>query len=820
MKKVFILCTALMFMMSISANEHYRFRNHEKQERIDYAKGYHVQKESIQRTSLQENKSMAPGRVQYALPTKMRTAQQAQDTIIITANKLAQWEYSERYEDWYCGFYDIENKYLVRIDYLSKQKLGTFTHEQFDYEFTYLTDLTKGMYGEVIKVDSCVATFDEGEEYIDIKATMRSVDGVIYKIQLYRRWIVPKDSVRYTGFTNVTHLKQPDSFQFHGENTEGVGVDIRINSKTVLGVFETEDFVPNTGFSISIPMDGKTDKKVINYVDAGAEITAKGGKYNIDAYMIGADSIYYGITMAYDLPKPIDTTCIQIGNLKLLDLTIFGLLWADGYNNDWKVSLTLRTSEIQDGEYDVNRTVLIHTLKQDTIPVAYATATITTVDTKQHIHALIYGENNKLYDVNMAFVIPEPKDTVPIHFETTAEIGNIAYYGEYIFTATNDMYMAQVAVFTDKLEGTFEGEDFDPDYSGVMIYKGSDTISVDVMDGKATLRPSNDTIYVTAEMICTDSIQYNITMFYAPPLAKGERTILVPNAKMENYIELDGAYQLHGTTADSAYYVSIVPRTDNVTGTFDFLDLEGSYSAVNTIKDGKVDSTIYFMHGTVVVTMSADSIITMKADLLGLDTILYKITMTGKYAEPSDALDYDAEEGQVDRIYTTADSIGIYDHTDESFIQFIAKDVVKMDVTSIAFNVNTSDPVITIPPAVYPIDYSGDLGTVDACQGVIGGSVYPSYYSALGPDGKLGDPIFFMVEGTVTVENRGGYLYFEVNAKNSVGLPIHIIYNGEPTGVDNISDTGKGRVTKILENGRIVILRGEKKLNLLGATLQ
>ena len=98
-------------------------------------------------------------------------------------------------------------------------------------------------------------------------------------------------------------------------------------------------------------------------------------------------------------------------------------------------------------------------------------------------------------------------------------------------------------------------------------------------------------------------------------------------------------------------------------------------------------------------------------------------------------------------------------------------------------------------------------------------TVSPSIYATL-TDGYL-DQLYFMVDGEVTVEKKNGQLLLEVNAVNSYGVPVHVVYDatqGGGTGLDNV---GVGEKTaKIIKNGRLIIKKGSEYYNLQGTKLK
>ena len=98
-------------------------------------------------------------------------------------------------------------------------------------------------------------------------------------------------------------------------------------------------------------------------------------------------------------------------------------------------------------------------------------------------------------------------------------------------------------------------------------------------------------------------------------------------------------------------------------------------------------------------------------------------------------------------------------------------------------------------------------------------TVSPSIYATL-TDGYL-DQLYFMVDGNVTVEKKNGQLKLEVNALNSYGVPVHVVYaatQGAGTGLDNVGVEEKAM--KIIKNGRLIIKKGSENYNAQGAKIR
>ena len=99
------------------------------------------------------------------------------------------------------------------------------------------------------------------------------------------------------------------------------------------------------------------------------------------------------------------------------------------------------------------------------------------------------------------------------------------------------------------------------------------------------------------------------------------------------------------------------------------------------------------------------------------------------------------------------------------------------------------------------------------------GNVMPSYYAGY-VDGWLVEPFYFFQTGTVEVtKDTEGKLNFEINAVNSCGIPVHIVYGSAASGVENI-DVNVEDVKKQLLDGQLVIIRDGKAYNAIGAQVK
>jgi predicted heme/steroid binding protein len=98
------------------------------------------------------------------------------------------------------------------------------------------------------------------------------------------------------------------------------------------------------------------------------------------------------------------------------------------------------------------------------------------------------------------------------------------------------------------------------------------------------------------------------------------------------------------------------------------------------------------------------------------------------------------------------------------------------------------------------------------------GNVMPSYYAGY-VDVWLVEPYYFFQTGTVVVtKDEDNKLSFEINAVNSCGIPVHIVYGNATSSVEDVN-LHYDSTTKQIINGHLYITREGKVYNVLGVNL-
>lgn len=245
---------------------------------------------------------------------------------------------------------------------------------------------------------------------------------------------------------------------------------------------------------------------------------------------------------------------------------------------------------------------------------------------------------------------------------------------------------------------------------------------------------------------------------------------------------------------------------------YDFINfIGGSYSTyIAKWNPDKNDyDVISIEKGNAKVTMDEDKNIMLIGSFIAQDGMQYDITLTTKVDKPR--LDYDMTEGAIDCIITSNDTT-LEDNTAKNGSIFF--DVrTDNELLALYFYAETADPDIVIPEGTYYIDESEDYFSVNASDGSI--DTYPSCY--LTDDGYTFTSMYFFVSGTVEVKKKQGKLYMEINALNSYNVPAHIIYDATgATKLDNIKEKHIVETEKIMEDGQLFIIHGDKTFNTIG----
>lgn len=742
-------------------------------------------------------------------------------------------DFYEDYEEWYvavgngnCGF---------RFDWYSADFEGTFTIDDFEFEYCYawyLDEWDEEVYVEYVEVEMTTSkkAIDEYTDLLTLDATILGDDDKVYVISATHKILKPKETIELAIETGT--MTWDVDWELATLDAKSSDMEIYMEwicwwATNPVSIYDVMDYtIKYKGDTLELIGLDMTVDAVKN--DAGVI------GYEIYMEMLSNEPIQYNVTVFAPIEST-ETVEIEINNMVIDASSAYdwGWIFCDGYNDEWKLSAGIDAYvmdfEMAEGTYKGQDEVMFYltNLQTEYFTEQLYAEVVVTKDSKYGwvLNFESLCTDNKTYKVTMKKEVPTPTDTVAIRFSKSA---NAAYYpwldNDLLLANSNQQFYAGLDVVGVEMGGEFTLEDLDLSYS-LIFSDYANRVMVDMADVKGKLYQVGDTTFIKAEVIGYDEVMYDVELWHCVPVPTDTVKVDI-TADFTNKINTDGYYVLSGYNKENTLYISLAPFAEEVAGTFvndgvfsrfgeGQYDFYCDYSVVYKNINGEA-VPFSVEKCTMTVTEEANGAIKAVATLIAADAVQYEVTMATTY---NNHLNYDAEEGAIDRTFTANDEVIIEKYEDgTSYFEVMAAD--GSDICALYFIAEDFDKDITFMPGTYQINDSEDYMTVLASVGVVGQSIYPSFYGFMSEDGRgIVTPLYFLVGGTVEVEKRDGKLYIEVNAVNSYNVPVHIVFDGTVTGVENVNVNIEG-VRKQIIDGQLVVIRNGKAYNALGAQVK
>ena len=761
--------------------------------------------------------------VQYAMPLKQEATAA---TISLNGDGfLVGPEYDPETSEWYIAL-EVQG-YTFRLCWFGQEEnfAGSYSFDDISWDWTWGWYASDDLFYEIYFQDVTM-TISEKQvgtylKQIILEATILDTEDNTYQLHVVHSFFTPKSTVD-SKITNATLNMYDNGFLLEGNNAD-MDVLLGVKSNMVDGFYTHQDFEAGMTRIVYKGVEQKMLQAQMEIVGDYLEDGSLG--YNAELSFYNQDTVLHRVSMEAPLPAVSDTVRVSCVNLDIDEsLSNYGYMMVSGSSDLYHVDVIYEGTRAEAGVY--KNVALIIADKTTWIEQAAIQATLTLVDGENGWEAYIeaYGGDYKWYSIDMKYIVPTPTKTVEVVFEESA----MATYRPdqmnmiQLLHEKDADYAASLTIYGIGLGETFGMENVLMDYSE--LYDLEEGRGIQFADIKGVLTQRGDTTVIDASIISWNAVQYDIEFWYVVPTPIDTVEVEMP-VKFTNAMD-NGYYTLSDYTPDSKWFVSFTPMTDEIAGTFVNDGLfgkfgEGQYDFLggDTYVYSAEEMRPYTVEkGTLVVNHAADGSITAEAKVICSNAIYYHIKMTSEY---NTYLDYDEPEQEVDRTYTTEDVVIIDNQIADNgyiFLQLIAAD--ESDEAEFFFYAEQADEDIVIPVGTYTIDYSEDYGTVQANPGVQGNGVWPSFYAEKAEDG-FAVPLWLLVGGTVEVtKDEDGHPYLEVNAYNSYGVPVHIVYDGTPigTGVENITPEAT-EVKKVLKNGQLFIIRQGERFNVLGQSV-
>lgn len=368
------------------------------------------------------------------------------------------------------------------------------------------------------------------------------------------------------------------------------------------------------------------------------------------------------------------------------------------------------------------------------------------------------------------------------------------------------------------------------DYTGTYAIDGSDNSALVLPAGasyeQATqavsgniviTRPNGDAV-VTGSIVCTNGVTYILNLRIDPQPTRNE-VLTINTLTLEDRTLSEQEFQIYGFNDDSTKYVQITVFTSMLEGTFTTNNIYKDFSYI------RIQSTSTYhnvLTGNFSVRKSGSNRVAVTGTLIcqnendATDIIGYTIAFSCLRDKKNQPMSGDATDADFEATFD--------DYTLDISEQAINGDIfVYARNTSgqcIALDVYIADGETDITAGTYPIlqgtDLSNPYMSVHASEGIISGFITPSYAGYVSADNQLQSPVWYIMAGSVIVDEAGN---IEVTAINSAERLIHCILHGKTQDLctPNEQDT---RCRKIIRGGQLLILRDDKTYTLQGLEVQ
>ena len=756
---------------------------------------------------------------QHALGIKKATAA---DIVLNGEGFLVGPEWEAATGEWYIAL--EAQGYTFRLCWFGDEDnyCGTYTFDDMSMEYSWGWFQSADMFYEIYFQDVTMTISEKVEgslKQIVLDATILDTNDRTYKVHSVHSAFTPKSTVESV-LDNSTVTMDFGYYLLEGKN-DNMSVKLGVISDVIEGEYTHASFDMN---QTKIVYKGVEQKMLqANMMVGLSELDNNALGYKAALSFYNQDTVLHNVLMTVPLPAAKDTIEVECHNLSVDEsLGDYGFMMLFASNTEYDVFAMYEDVYASEGVYDV---VLTVTDKNTWLDASSIRATLTLKETAEGWEANIeaYCDDYNWYSIDMNFEVPVPTKTVKVEFEQSAKASfrpdqlNMLQLIQYA-----DDYEASITIYNTGLGESFDMEKVVSDYTE--FYDWTAESSVEIADVKGVLSQRGDTTVINASYIGFNAVQYDVEFWYTVPTPVDTIAIEMP-VKFTNALQ-DGYYVLSSYTPDNSIFISLSPMTDGeVAGTFVNDGVFGKFGAEGGRYDFYNGNTFIYVEsewqnytiekGELVVEHAADGTITAEAKFIARNGVYYQVKMTSEY---NVHLDFDEPEEIIDRVYTTADNVTIDDQTMNNgyiYLALTAED--GSDKAAFFFFVEEADEDIIIPASVYPIDSSEEYGTVYANPGVQGDGVWPSFYARMLEDGSLVVPLWLLVDGTVEVtKTEDGKPYLEVNAVNSYGVEVHIVFDGTATGLENINVNVEG-VRKQIIDGQLVIIRNGKAYNAQGS---
>ena len=769
--------------------------------------------------------------------------------------------------DWYFTLMNARYKFMFDIyggteedmsGHYTEKDLGRTHNERMFSYVIFASEPSKSHYYKTLDLTIKQTKVSKNLTHYTLEAVVLTTRGMdepengivapetgIFKITAEHYTITPEQEIE-TAFLDGSITPEEDKFTWKAKN-DSMEVDMLFYSETGVQGYYSHKQIDLEASTITYKNKKHTPMIMEGYISIG-ELTSGGVAYAGIIQVLTTDSVFFN--MAFQAPiYPTDTVTFNCINLKqddsngMSDKTIY----FEAGNQDYDIIGAYNSTTIKPGVFtgtSLAGQAMVYLQEKSTgkTIIGYHTKLdIKVRDLKEgySIDMEVLGDDHKLYKAMLKWYIPDPVDTVKLHFE---EVSKALYYIDHLglrelqLANYNEEYSVAFHLpYIDQIMGgSFELKDLSAENSFIVKHTATEDIAVDMSKVDGKIKQTKDTTILTAKVIGLDSILYDIKMYYALPTPTETVSVVFEEDGVEFTNALpQGSFVLEAISADGSYMANVqvdriegqnIEQTFVMDGKFDVNDFETSNTFIK-VKDPVTKKYVEVLpqKGTMTVTLGENRQLKAEASFLCDDAKIYNLTFYAYFERVR--LSGDNESEELNYTYSSFAYVFFDNFTTTDSLLFM--DIVEKDyscVTGLAFYTNKFDASTGISAGVYPINNTTKLGTVNASPGIaVGGAPIQSYFSWLDAEGYYdieGEGVYCMVDGKVTIKNVDGALRVEIDAVNSYDLPVKIVYQGRVTTDVENTPVDESQVVKRLINGELLIIRNGEVYTVTGTRVK
>ncbi len=550
-------------------------------------------------------------------------------------------------------------------------------------------------------------------------------------------------------------------------------------SSTQAGTFTEADFMMDyTGMYI---YDNEEGSVIVRFSEIDLTVTDDENGLALNAELLSTDNILYLVSaFIAPLPDAKDTVELAYTNATLEDGTRSSgtfQFWAD--ENGVYTSLLISSDQVQ-GEYTkddmyvsyANYIMFVDGTDTTFVDFLDLNLTITKEDRTYFADAYALGVDTTMYHITMSYTKPAPTDTIDI-VATNMAIDEFEFWGMVFctITASNEEYIVTLDMANGLPLGELTGADFNISWSSVYrIADSTEIVFEDIIS--ATVTEVEGQRAIQAQALGVDNVVYNMDLSYVLPTATDTVEVVFSTPASAEYYASYGDYYIYNENEEFIVVLDIFAEKNALEGEYEGEDFDLYYTQMGLIVDGDT-TAVPVAAAKAVVTKINDDLAHIDAELLCENSVLYLVSSDVDMSNKG--LPYDATEGFLVDEYTTEDVYTINNQAANGYILFDVEAADGSDLLGLAFFVEAEDENTIIPTGTYPINDSGEAGTVMASIGIneAGGLTY-SLYATMNEEGQIVPPCWFLTGGEVIVTEEDGILKIEVDAVNSNNLVVYV----------------------------------------------